>query len=288
MIVITWNIQWGRGVDGRVDLARIVDTARRWAPFDVLCLQEVADHYPGLEGLPAGADQFAELRSLLPDYHAADGIAVERWTPGVGRQRFGNMVFSRVPPLQVLRHALPRPPDPQNHSMPRMALEVVLEAAGGPLRVVTTHLEYYAPVQRAAQVDALRHLQEEAAADAFPGPPGQDGKPFEPRPRGARAVLTGDFNCDASDPLVAKLQAPLRAGVPRWVDAWTCAHPGEPHARTVGLYDHAQWNHQASSFDFCFVTQDLTPRVRRLEVDLQSQASDHQPVLLELDLDLTR
>lgn len=26
MELITWNIQWGRGADGKVDLARIVDT----------------------------------------------------------------------------------------------------------------------------------------------------------------------------------------------------------------------------------------------------------------------
>lgn len=287
MIVITWNIQWGRGVDGRVDLARIVDTVRRWAPFDVLCLQEVADNYPGLDGLPAGVDQFAELARLLPDCHAVEGVAVERWTPGIGRQRFGNMVFSRLAPLQVLRHSLPRPPDPQHHNMPRMALEVVLDAPGGPLRIMTTHLEYYAALQRAAQVDALRHLQEEAAAHPFPGLAGKEGNPFEPRPRGPRAVLAGDFNCDAGDPLIARLQAPL-AGAPRWVDAWARAHPDEPHAKTVGLYDQAQWHGHASTFDLFFVTEDLAPGVRRLEADLRTQASDHQPLLLELGTDLTR
>lgn len=283
MIVITWNIQWGRGCDGRVDLRRIVDTLRAWADFDVLCLQEVADNYPGLAAMPAGADQFRELADLLPGYHAVDGVAVDRWTPGRGRQRFGNMIFSRTPPLQVLRHPLPAPPDAQNHGMPRLAIEAVIDAPGGPVRVLTTHLEYYSAVQRGAQVDALRQLQREAAAHAFPGPAGKEGTPFEPRPRGPRAVLTGDFNCDASDPMIARLQADL-PGAPRWVDAWGCAHPGEPHAKTVGLYDHAQWSHVARSFDFCFVTEDIAPCVRRLEVDLQTQASDHQPVLLELDL----
>jgi endonuclease/exonuclease/phosphatase family metal-dependent hydrolase len=31
-----------------------------------------------------------------------------------------------------------------------------------------------------------------------------------------------------------------------------------------------------------FVTADLAPRVRMVEVDSATQASDHQPVLLEL------
>ncbi|MGC1818395.1 MAG: endonuclease, partial [Casimicrobiaceae bacterium] len=46
MILVTWNVQWCRGVDGRVDPARIVDAARGLADFDLLCLQEVADNYP--------------------------------------------------------------------------------------------------------------------------------------------------------------------------------------------------------------------------------------------------
>ena len=36
MKLITWNIQWGRGADGRVDLDRIVAHAQRFADFDVL------------------------------------------------------------------------------------------------------------------------------------------------------------------------------------------------------------------------------------------------------------
>jgi endonuclease/exonuclease/phosphatase family metal-dependent hydrolase len=283
MIVITWNIQWGRGVDGRVDLARIVDTARALGDFDVLCLQEVADNLPGLAGLAAGVDQFAELGALLPGYHALAGVAFERWRPGQGRQRFGNMVLTRIAPVHVLRHQLPWPADAANHSMPRLALEVVLDAPGGPLRVTTTHLEYYSPLQRAAQVEALRALQQAAAAHPYPGATGNEGTLFEALPRGPRGILTGDFNCDVSDPLIGRLQEPL-AGAPRWVDAWPLAHPGEAHPRTVGLHDHAQWHHQSFSFDFLCVSEDLAPRVRRMAVDLDTQASDHQPVLLELDL----
>lgn len=282
MILLTWNIQWGRGVDGRVNLARIVRTARAMGDFDVLCVQEVADRYPGLPGLAPAADQFAELAALLPGFHAIAGVAVERHTPGVGRQRFGNMVLTRWPPLQVLRHQLPWPADPHNHGMPRMALEVVLQAPDGPLRVMTTHLEYYSAVQRTAQVEALRRVQEEAAGHVHPALDGKAHTPFEPRPRGPRAVLTGDFNCDAADPLIARLQAPL-AGAPRWVDAWDVLNPGQPHPKTVGLYDDAQWHGHSQAFDFCFVTEDLAPRLRRIQVDAQTQASDHQPVLLEMD-----
>ncbi len=37
--LISWNIQWGRGMDGEVDLVRIVDTIQRIGDFDIICLQ---------------------------------------------------------------------------------------------------------------------------------------------------------------------------------------------------------------------------------------------------------
>jgi endonuclease/exonuclease/phosphatase family metal-dependent hydrolase len=283
MIVVTWNIQWGRGVDGHVDLKRIVDTARQMGDFDILCLQEVADNYPALAG--AGTDnQFAQLAALMPGFHATEGVAVERHTAGLGRQRFGNMILSRMAPSQVLRHQLPWPADPARPSMPRMALEAVFDTPTGPVRVVTTHLEYYAPGQRAAQVEALRDLQAEAAGHASSArPANQAGRPFEPRPRDGRAILCGDFNCDASDPPIARLQEPL-AGAPAWVDAWPLVHPGPKRPHTVGIYDFAQWQGKAHCFDFFFVSQDLAQQVRRVEIDGLTQASDHQPLLLDIDL----
>jgi endonuclease/exonuclease/phosphatase family metal-dependent hydrolase len=283
MIVITWNIQWGRGVDGRVDLQRIMDTARRLGDFDILCLQEVADNYPGLAGA-GNANQFGQLAALAPGFHAAEGIAVERNSPGLGRQRFGNMILSRLPPSQVLRHQLPWPADTAKPSMPRMALEAVFETPSGPLRVVTTHLEYYAAGQRAAQVEALRALQAEAAGHAANATPAnQAGRPFEPRPRDGRAILCGDFNCDVRDAAIARLQEPL-AGAPSWVDAWPLVHSGEPRPDTVGVYDIAQWKGKAHCFDFFFVSRDLAARVKRVDIDGATQASDHQPLLLEIDL----
>jgi endonuclease/exonuclease/phosphatase family metal-dependent hydrolase len=50
----------------------------------------------------------------------------------------------------------------------------------------------------------------------------------------------------------------------------------------VGLYDHEQWPDGAFACDFIFVTEDLASRVAACEVDPDSQASDHQPMWLEL------
>ena len=79
-----------------------------------------------------------------------------------GRYRFGNVVLSRLPIGRILRHSLPWPADPDVPSMPRVAVEAVVEAPFGLLRVITTHLEYYSSAQRAAQVSHLVALHAEA------------------------------------------------------------------------------------------------------------------------------
>jgi endonuclease/exonuclease/phosphatase family metal-dependent hydrolase len=69
---------------------------------------------------------------------------------------------------------------------------------------------------------------------------------------------------------------------PAWVDAWNVVHPGARHLHTNGVHDRVQWPHPHTC-DFIFVTTDLAPRLRRFEVDLQTSASDHQPLLVEID-----
>ena len=55
MVIITWNVQWCRGVDQRVDPSRIVAHAKALADFDVLCLQEIASNFPDPGFLAAAA-----------------------------------------------------------------------------------------------------------------------------------------------------------------------------------------------------------------------------------------
>ncbi len=157
MRLLSWNVQWCRGIDGKVDPARIAAEARRLADPDVICLQEVA------VGFFDCGDQFGLLQSELPGYAA---FAV--WPVDREGKRFGNMLLSRLPVRRVLRHSLPWPPAPDVPSMPRAALEAVVEAPFGPLRVLTTHLEYYSAEHRAAQVGRLRAIHAEACSERKP------------------------------------------------------------------------------------------------------------------------
>ena len=282
MKLVTWNIQWCRGCDGRVDPARIVAHARALADFDVLCLQEVASNFPTLTG-SQGEDQFGAIAALLPGHAAVRGVAVDVAAPDGRRREFGNMILSRYPVTQVQRILLPWPSDPAVRSMPRLLLDATVETPFGLLRVMTTHLEYYSAAQRAAQVEALRgHHAEAAGHTRNDRPHDTSGGPFHSRPQAAAAILTGDFNFRPEDPLRARIAAPFDdPDVPPLDDVWQQLRPGEPHAHTSGVHDRAQWP-ESFACDFVFATRDLRERLRSIAVDAVTDASDHQPIVVDI------
>ncbi|MCX7176867.1 MAG: endonuclease/exonuclease/phosphatase family protein [Proteobacteria bacterium] len=282
MKLITWNIQSCRGCDGKVSPQRIVEHARTLADFDVLCLQEVAANMPALPG-SQGENQFELLAALLPRYAAIPGAAVDTLDDKGHRRVFGNLILSRYPVLQVLRHQLPWPVDAAVTSMPRLLIEATLDTPLGPLRVMTTHLEYYSDRQRAAQVEAIRQAHAQACAHANASEPrDSENGPFHWYPKTTAAILTGDFNFKPDDPLHDRLQAPIDADTPPLLDLWPQLHPGQPQPDTIGVHDHEQWP-EAYACDFILASADLLPRVRQVRVDSATSASDHQPMLVCLE-----
>ena len=280
MKLVTWNIQWGRGVDGRVDLARVAARAHALADFDVLCVQEVADNFAELKGNDA-TNQFAALAALLPGYTPIEGLAVDRAGEG-RRRRFGHMIFTRLPVHWVRRHALPWPAHGAIATMPRVAIEAALAAPFGTVRVATTHLEYYSDVQRMAQARRLCELNAEAAGRALaPGVSEGDPGPFDAVPETVDAILAGDFNFPPEAPEYAEIQASSAGGAPPYRDAWALAHGKRPHEPTFCVYDHS-WRDKPYCCDFIFVAGRL--RVRSIRVDGDAKESDHQPVIVEIEV----
>jgi endonuclease/exonuclease/phosphatase family metal-dependent hydrolase len=278
--LLTWNIQWGRGADGVVDIARTARDLRAAGDFDVICLQEVAVNFPGLPGGHA-EDLVARLSETFPDYRAFYGPGADLPDGAGGRSLFGNLILSRLPVLQVFRHLLPWPSDPAVSSMQRACVEAVVETRFGPLRIMTTHLEYYSPRQRMAQVRALRGIHAEASAQAREGrSPRETDGPFKVFERGNPALLCGDFNFKPDDPEHAELSRPFGDPTLPLQDAWLAARGG-PHAPTVGLHG-ADWPDFPYCCDFIFVSGGLLPRIARIEVERDTAASDHQPVWIEL------
>ena len=270
--ILTWNIQCGLGCDGRVDLARIARVAQAMGDNDVLCFQEVARNDPRIAD---GADQVADLQALFPQHQAFFGAALDRAGAGTQRRQFGNLLLSRLPVLQVHFHPLPHPAEGGIKHMQRQAIEAVVATPAGPLRVVTTHLEYYSAAHRAAQVERLRALQAEVAGNEA-RPPKPAASPYDPVPRPAALVLCGDLNFLPQDEAYEALFAPPL------LDAWRSARGSEPHPPSTGLYDRRQWPMGGHCRDYFAVTGDVASRVAEIAIDTAADASDHQPLRLTL------
>ncbi|MDP6804112.1 MAG: endonuclease/exonuclease/phosphatase family protein [Rhodospirillales bacterium] len=280
--ILCWNIQYGRGVDGAVDISRIAETAKAMADADVLCFQEVANFDPSLE--PAHrANQAAALATAFPDHEAFFGAACDRLGDDGRRWSFGNLILSRLPVLEVFHHLLPRPADAHVRHMQRQAIEAVVAAPGGTMRVMTTHLEYYSARQRSAQVERLRALHAEACTQRPPGPGDSSAGPYAIAPRPSSLVLCGDLNLTPESPEYTRLTAPFETATPPLSDAWAHAGTGAPPRATCGVHDRETWSEGPHCRDFFFVTGDIAARIEAVTVDAETMASDHQPIMLRLD-----
>ncbi|HKQ28189.1 MAG TPA: endonuclease/exonuclease/phosphatase family protein [Burkholderiales bacterium] len=269
--MLSWNVQWCRGLDGEVDPARIASELRRVADPDVACLQEIASNFPDLPG-SRGEDQPVALWGELPEYEPVVGWGVD--VPGANgaRKRFGNMILSRLPVGRILRHSLPWPTAPEVPSMPRVAVEAIVEAPFGAVRVISTHLEYYSATHRAAQIARLAQIHRESLAERKRV---EEYGPFRSLASPASIILCGDFNLPPDDPLHSEI---LNIG---FVDAWQALRPGESHPHTFRVHERAE-GESPYCCDFVFVTRDLAPRLASIRIDADNRASDHQPVIVEL------
>ncbi len=105
--------------------------------------------------------------------------------PGVGvgggkqRRQFGNAIVARLPVRQVLRAlaAVARRP-PRSRRCCGVALEAVIDTDVGPLRVISTHTEFYSETQRLAQVGAARAASGSMRARARPARAEKQDSPF--------------------------------------------------------------------------------------------------------------
>ena len=158
MKLVTWNTQWCKGLDGLVSPQRIVKEALKLADFDVLCLQEIAVNYPSLTG-DSPLDQPQAIASLLPGFEVVFGAAIDE-RPNGRSQQFGTLIASRLPILQVQKWMLPSPCETgASHAwMPRVCTVCTVAAPWGPVRVMTTHLEYHSQPQRLVQEIGRAHV----------------------------------------------------------------------------------------------------------------------------------
>lgn len=284
MKCVTYNVQYGIGLDGRYDIARIADAVRG---ADVIALQEVSRNNPN----NGGRDMVAELGELLPDYFSVFGApfriemgsSVEGGRAVTRHLEFGNMILSRSPILASRNLLLPRMRTYDRLNLQRGALEALIATALGPIRFYCVHLDHTSPTERIAQI---RHLLGRVLAYGVEGGAvtgvSEMGFPEPPHPEAF--VLMGDFNLQPGSPEYVEITGlrdvefgiVRRAGVP--VDASAAVE-----AERITWIDPKQQDdpRRRRCLDYCFVQAALAPRVTVCRVDADALGSDHRPVWTE-------
>jgi endonuclease/exonuclease/phosphatase family metal-dependent hydrolase len=287
MKLISYNIQYGLGKDGRYDLARI---AGEIEAGDVIALQEVERFWQR----SGERDDVAELARHLRAFHwvyganldmdasypGDDGLPVHR------RRQFGTMILSRTPIISSRNFPLPKFGTVLQHSIQQGALEAVIRSSRGtPLRVYSTHLSHLSAATRLPQIDALLEIVRRAPSEGgawcggHPNPAaGWTEGELPPMPR--EAVLMGDFNFSPDAEEYARIVGPDSNGYGRlanlegFVDSWVAAGHAEHEGATCN----------GKRIDFIFVVSAWRERIEAAWIDAQAQGSDHQPIGIELDI----
>lgn len=294
MKLVSYNIQYGFGGDGRYDLAR---AARVVAGADIIALQEVERHWrrTNLD------DQPEILSRLLPDYHwvygpafdmdaseSRDGRVVNR------RRQFGTMVLSKLPIVWSRLHALPMRRTVRPLNTRNAALECMIRTPAGPVRVFSLHLAHIAAEERLEQIDYLLGEHRRAVSEGGPWS-GADDEPSrewthgEPEPENPLAAIwMGDFNMEPGSAEYRRIVGgtPYHRGAAYrdgFVDA--AAFAAEP-ATDFHTHEKVIDGRLAKRrLDHCFVGGMLADRVRSASADIGEIASDHFPVRVDIDLE---
>lgn len=298
MLLVTYNIQFGRGRDGRIDLDRTAATVR---DADIIALQEVERNWRQ----QAYPDQAARLAELLPWHRWVYGATYDldaSSTDADGRvnnrrRQLGTMILSRLPITSTRTYPLPMVPANGHVDGPTLALEAVVQDGTRALRLYNIHLSHLSRRQRLMQIEALQRAiaQSTLASGIITGPNIDLGglpddwmvMPPGPLPAMPEAiVLLGDFNMTPDSPEYDALTGPRDPTygrlheIDRYADALTLA--GFPE--TSGITYPAKDYEPAMRIDHILVSAPLVSRVRRAWIDSEAVASDHQPVWAELDV----
>ncbi|TIR17153.1 MAG: EEP domain-containing protein [Mesorhizobium sp.] len=286
MKIVSYNIQYGIGLDGKYDLGRIADAVRG---ADVIALQEVTRNNPR----NGGRDMVAEISEALPDYFAAYGSNFE---VNIGSRlengraistsfQLGNMVLSTTPIHLSRNLLLPRSRSLETMNFQRGALEALIETPLGFIRFYSTHLDHRSPVERQGQIRFLRQrlLNYALEGGGLSGIP-EIGLPDLPYPEAF--IVMGDFNMLPGSPEYVELagRPDHEFGMPLTADLAVDV------AQRLAVADLVTWvdperpddKSRHKCIDYIFTSASLARSLKRLWSDRDAVGSDHLPLWAEL------
>lgn len=287
MKFLTYNIQYGKGKDGQVDIDRIV---REIDGADVIALQEV-DRFWARTNY---ADQVDQITSAMPDYYWVYGAGVDLHADQISiankaaRRQFGNLVLSRYPIISSRHHLLPKYGSVDPISIQRSAVEATILCGKQLIRFYSLHLTHLSAQTRLPQIKYLLEIHRDAIHQGFPvsgnlkGFNWEDGVGDQTVP--AEAIIMGDFNCQPDSEEYLCMAGPVSdygghiTSPTGFVDAWLQTGQDKLPGVTGDV------NGVSTRLDYCFVSSSLRNCIKSCNVDEQAQGSDHQPVWVEIDI----
>ncbi|TPJ75288.1 endonuclease/exonuclease/phosphatase family protein [Mesorhizobium sp. B2-6-2] len=286
MKIVSYNIQYGIGLDHKYDVGRIADAVRG---ADVIALQEVTRNNPR----NGDRDMVAEISEALPDYFAAYGSNFE---VNIGSRlengraistsfQLGNMVLSKTPIHLSRNLLLPRSRSLEAMNFQRGALEALIETPLGFIRFYSTHLDHRSPVERQSQIRFLRQrlLNYALEGGGLSGIP-EIGLPDLPYPEAF--IVMGDFNMLPGSPEYVELagRPDHEFGTPLTADLAVDV------AQRLAVADLVTWvdpdrpddKSRHKCIDYIFTSASLARSLKRLWSDRDAVGSDHLPLWAEL------
>ena len=279
MRLLSWNVQYGKSPNNDLNFIRTLDYIKSLGEFDVICLQELARHMPDY-CTQGQADQLKLSQQSFPGYRLVWGSGFswpsisDKW---LDRQEFGNLTLIKNGLLDYKVHQLPQPAVPAKLQMSRVAIDTCIESSIGPLSIINTHLAFHDSNETQLQIEYLTRLEQERSTH-HKSPKATGTGCFNTGYLASARILNGDFNFD---PESMHYQYQKDAG---WIDAWQHGSTDQPHPSTCGIFDTVQWPQGGHCRDYFWLSQEFTSYEINVHADSTASLSDHQPIILEIDV----
>jgi len=285
MHVVSYNIQFGRGLDRINDLQRI---SRSIDGADIICLQEVDVGWQRSGNI----DQPGAIAEILAEYYTVfgssfdvdnsikneDGIVVNR------RRQHGDMILSRWPIVSSRTFNLVKTHHANKFNMQMSFIEAVIKTDSRTLRVYNYHAGYLEVEERLDQVNQLVKAYQRSPLEhgAWSGKSDIDGDDWSeqqetPEMPGS-AIVCGDFNCSPGSSEYQYLIDNSDLS-----DCWLLSNPANLNTSTL-KHEMTRDIKISGKIDHIFASPDLVDRVQRVMIDHDAEGSDHKPVHCFLDL----
>ena len=164
-----------------------------------------------------------------------------------------------------------------NKQMPRVAVETIVDSDIGQISIINTHLAYHDNLERLQQLERLNLLDQERKNQIL-HPKKHDESAYQFKYTPVARILCGDFNFGVEYP---EYDYQVKN---KWIDAWTASHEGKTHLPTCGIFDYKQWPQGPHCRDYFWLSNELLSTKISMKVDTTTSLSDHQPIMLEIDI----